>query len=114
MANTAGAPHAMRWVTAHWSRCSRRLRQVLSEPTVDRPQQRAHEPRGSLPQRFGEVVLGVVFGFELVDLVAPGNPTRTALTCEQLDIGAVDEALDSLILFVGLLRMLAPRRNDQL
>src|SRR5262249_32088540 len=65
-------------------------------------------------QRFGEVVLGVVLGFELVDLVAPGNPTRAALTCEQLEVGPVDQALDSRILLVGLLGMLPPRRDDHL
>ena len=36
------------------------------------------------------------------------------MTCEQLEVGSVDKALDSLILLVGLLGMLTPRRNDQL
>src|SRR5262249_44509728 len=68
----------------------------------------------ALLQRFSEVVLGVAFGFELVDLVAPGNPISAGLTCEQLEVGPVDKALDSPILLIGLLGMLAPRRNDQL
>src|SRR5262245_16258990 len=50
----------------------------------------------------------------LVDLVAPGCPSRPLRACEQFDVRAFNKPLDPLMHAIGLARMLAPRLDDRL
>src|SRR5580700_2809126 len=53
-------------------------------------------------------------GGEAVDLVAPCEPAGPSLPREQLDIGPVAKPLDAPIDFIGLARVLATPRDDEL